>query len=417
MDEYELQVLGYIQPKKFFDKQTKSKKEKITRYQMFNMLRRTQRMFDWKGDERFFERISPRNMELMIQIRGLIGIIFHEGYFYSVWGGLGGKPNWDYMPMNYIVANPYLKLSETYNIYDEDGSVKKDVVIIPNDSLYQGLLPILSYHSELLTEVQLTKLCILKNNRTPNIVTAPDNNAKRDLDEYFNDLDEGKIASVYDKNILKNIGSIPLNDGSSRNVMTQVLEMEQYQKAAMFNDIGLQMNYNMKRESITSSEAQLGEGALLPLCDDMYEMRRIACKQIKDTFDVNVTCEFSSAWKNLHQSIEVELEVEKSEVVNNTQGETAQSEEVQSTEQGESGRGDLGDMSNDSGVSNDVTDSENESNETSSPVPNDEESSTGEMQESEQANEKVNQTVQLVVNVGDVQSTEQGEDNDEKETT
>lgn len=308
-DDYSLDIMQHIKSRGYF-KTSKQRKDKITKLQMVNMLRRTQRMFEWKG---LPDTIPQRDMELLIQTRGLTGIVKHNDKLYSVFGGLGGTPQYNYMPTWYIVANPYLKLNKTFYIYNDDEH-KKDVVIIPNDSLYQGIIPLLSYHCEMLTEIQLTKRCIVVNNRMPNLLVAPDANAKQNLDDFLSDLDEGELASIFDKNYLKNIQSIPISDGSTRNVMTQVLEMEQYQKAAMFNDIGLQMNYNMKRETITSSEAQLGESALLPLPDDMLEMRKIACRQVKEVFDEKWEVEFSSAWKDLRKSIQVEMAIEEKEL-------------------------------------------------------------------------------------------------------
>ena len=324
--EYKLDIMQYVKTKNFF-KNSKTRKDEITQLQMANMLRRTARMFEWKG---LPDTIPQRVLELSIQTRGYTGIINLNDKFYSVYGSLGGKFNYNYMPSWCIVANPYLKGlegSRTFYIYDQDEN-KKDIVIIPNDSLYQGLIPLLSYHSELLTEIQLTKRCIMILSRMPKILTAPNNNAKSDLDGLLKDLEEGEISSMFDKNMLMNIGSVDLSDGTARNLMTQVLETEQYQKAAMFNDVGLQLNYNMKRETITSSEAQLGEGALLPLPDDMMEMRRIKCKELKDTFDLNWSVEFASAWKDLHKSIQVGIQVEESKIEggeNNVDQETVQS--------------------------------------------------------------------------------------------
>lgn len=310
--DYELWVNGFLKPTNYFDK-AKTRKTKISRLQINNMFRRSVQMFDWRN---LPETISKRNLELLVQSRGYAGIIEHNGKHYVMYGGLGGKLNWNYMPMDFIVANPYLNLSKTYHIYDTD-TEKKDVAIIPNDSLYQGMLPIYGFHAELLTEIQLTKRRIIINNRLPKILSAPDNKTKLDLDDLLKDVEDGEIASIFDRSFLANIESIDNSNEGARNLITQVLEMEQYQKASLFNDIGLQLNYNMKRETITSSEAQLGESALLPLPDDMIDMRKIACKEINELFGLNLEVEFSSAWKDLRKSIQVEMDLQSKELDNN----------------------------------------------------------------------------------------------------
>lgn len=322
------QYTELIQLKKFFEK-SKNRKERITKLQMYNSLRRTMRMFKWTG---LPEEIPQRYLELSVQTRKYMGIVEHEGKHYCLWGGLGGVPNYNYLPTWFIVANPYLKLSNTYNIYGDN----KDCVIIPNDSLYQGMLDTISFHSEILTEIQLTKRRIIINNRMPKIITAPDNNTKRDIDDLLKDVEDGEIASIFDRSFLKDIQSIDNTGNEARNLITQVLEMEQYQKASLFNDLGLQMNYNMKRETITSSEAQLGESALLPLPDDMLETRKIACKEVNEVFGLKWNVEFDSAWADLRKSIRVEMELqekdlqpEPNEEVQSTVQDTEQSEVVQ----------------------------------------------------------------------------------------
>ena len=312
--DYELQIMSYIQVYDFF-KKSEARKKDITRYNMNNMLRRTLKMFKWKN---LPDTITQRYMELVIQTRGMIGFIKNDNSYYALWGTLGGVPNWEYMPSQFIISNPYLNLNANkYEIYGDN----KKVVVIPNDSLYQGMLPILSYHSELLTEINLTKRMVQITSRFPVAFFAPDNNTKNDIEDFVKNLENGDIKAIFDRNIMREVKSLPVNEGKASNLITQILETEQYQKAALFNDVGLQLNYNMKRETIKSSEAQLGEGALLPLPDDMKKKKKKACREIKELFDLDIDVEFDSAWKNLRVSIEVEMakelnRVERKEIEN-----------------------------------------------------------------------------------------------------
>src|SRR5699024_7339527 len=131
--------------------------------------------------------------------------------------------------------------------------------------------------------------------------------------DYLCKRENGEIDAILDKNFMFTTETLGKEVGG-RNIITQLLEAEQYQKAAMFNDFGLQLNYNMKRESITSSEAQLGEGALLPDPDDMMEMRQAAVKEWNALWGRNISVEFDSAWRNLRVNIESEIAKEEAEV-------------------------------------------------------------------------------------------------------
>lgn len=303
----EIQLFEFINSQDFFNNR-KDRKKRITKLNIYNMLRRTLSMFKY---DKLPETITHRTLELTLQTRGHIGWIKLDNKLYTTYGQLGGIPNYNYMPSQYIIANPYLKLDkQTFEIYGDN----KDVVVMANDTLYQGILGILSFHSELLTEIQLTKRRVLINSRLPTLYTAPDNNAKADIDDLFKDIEEGEFGSILAKNILKDINAIDVSQSQAKNLITQILEMEQYQKASLFNDIGLQMNYNMKRETITSSEAQLGESALLPLPDDMYEQRKKAIKEVNELFDEHITVEFNSAWADLRKSIQVEMQIQENEI-------------------------------------------------------------------------------------------------------
>ena len=312
------------------------RKNKITKHIIFEQLQRTIRMFDWdiRCNGKTSTKITRRSLELLVQSNGLGGVVKVKDELYCLYGTLGGEPNWNYMPSKFIFANAFLNESRECDIYGIEKD--RDVVIIPNDSLYRGMIPTIKFHAEQLTETYLTKRAVLIWLRANRLLTAPTSDAMDDLKDYLQDLELGKLASIYDKNFLKDIKDLG-GDSSVRGVVTQILECLQYEKAALFNDCGLQMNYNMKRESITSSEAQLGEGALLPKPDDMMDMRKMAVKDIKDVFDETWTVEFSSAWKDLHQSINLEIQLEQAEVHSSEQPEADIDEqpEVQSNEQSE----------------------------------------------------------------------------------
>lgn len=318
-----------IRSRQYFSEKRKNRKTLLTRYNIVMMLRRTLQMFDWKIEWRgeTCKTIDKRNLELLVQSTGLAGLVEVDGNIYALFGTMGGQPNWNYMPTKFIFTNAYLNQSGERNIYDLKDGGKKNCVIIPNDSMYQGMIPVLSYHSELITEIELTKKAVLVWARAPHTFTAPTSNGVEDIKSYLKDLEKGNLSAIYDRNMLKDMKDLGSDTSISRGSVTQILEALQYEKASLFNDIGLEMNYNMKRETITSSEAQLGEGSLKPLPDDMMDMRKIACKEANELWngDLNIEVEFASSWRDLHTSIELDLRKKEAE--------TEENKDVQSTGQ------------------------------------------------------------------------------------
>lgn len=251
------------------------------------MLTRTQSMFVYDG---LPESLPARMLELYIQTNGVCCIAEHEGKLYAFTGGMGGELDEYYRPLTYVVANPYLRLSKSYKI-------GIDCVLFTNDSLWQGFMPMFSRYSELLTENDISIRTAEINMRMTSMISAPDDKVKKAGEKYLTDIEAGKLGVVGDNAFLDGIKAQPLSTSGSTSTITQLIELEQYLKGSWFNEIGLQANYNMKREALNSSETTMDIDALVPLIDDMLKCREEAVEQINKMFGTNISVEIGSSWK------------------------------------------------------------------------------------------------------------------------
>ena len=96
----------------------------------------------------------------------------------------------------------------------------------------------------------------------------------------------------------------PSNNGS---YLTQFIEYQQYFLGSFFNEIGLNANFNMKRESIAKSESSLNEDSMLPLCQNMLMCRQQDIAVVNEMFGLNIKVSFDSAW--LQNALEIALEL------------------------------------------------------------------------------------------------------------
>ena len=264
------------------------------------MLARTQSMFKYTG---LPESIPQRELEYLLQTNGNVCIAQHENTLYAFAGAPGGEPDAYYRPTLYTVANAGLKFSYVYHIGE-------DCVVIPNDSMYLGLIPLFSKYATLLSEAELSIYIALVNSRLVDLITVNNQNVKAAMDKMLSDIEDGKLASILDKSIegLGNIKALPYTQGLSR-TFTELIEIIQYHKASWYNEIGLNANWNAKRESIVSSESQLNDDALLPLVDDMLRCRKDKLLEVNQMFGTNIEVSFNSSWED--NAIEIELEQEK----------------------------------------------------------------------------------------------------------
>lgn len=270
------------------------KQESVAQYVSY-MLNRTQAMFKYVG---LPDSLPQRNLELMLQTNGFIAIPIPDkvpalkGKLYAFADGasLGGERDVYYMPTICNIASPALNWSASLKIGEE-------CIVIPNDSLYVGLLPLFSRYATMLTENDITIRLADIYARIISLISAPDDRTRKSAEQYLKDVENGRIGVIADNTFLEGIKSQPYASSSSTNIITQLIELRQYLKASWFNDVGLNANYNMKRESINSEEAQLNDDALLPLTLDMLNMRKIGFDIVNRVCGYNIGVELNASWK------------------------------------------------------------------------------------------------------------------------
>lgn len=260
------------------------------------MLNRTQSMFKWDG---LPDSIPQRILELYLQINGNVCFYEHNGTLYVFTGGLGGEPNEYYMPTIYTIANPALKLSKNLEIDSE-------CVVIPNDSMYMGLIPMFTRYASAMTESELSIDIATVNTRIVDLLSAPDDRTKASAEKFLDDIRKGKTGVIAENSFLDGIKAQPYGATGNTNVLTNLIELVQYQKASWFNELGLNANYNMKRESLNSAESQLNNDALLPLIDDMLNTRKIGAEKVNAMFGTSISVSLASSWEDNQQEIDSE---------------------------------------------------------------------------------------------------------------
>lgn len=255
-------------------------------------LSRTQSMFTWSG---LPDTIPSRDLELLLQINGCAGVTEVNGSMYAFRGGLGGEPDPYYMPTVFTVANPALKYNASLKIGD-------DVIIIPNDSLYQGLLPMMERYQTMLVENELSLNIASINSRIISLISAGDDRTAESAREYIKKVIQGDLDIIASNQFFEGIKAAPYGNSQNRSIL-DLLEYEQYIKASFFNEIGLNANYNMKREALNSGESKLNDDMLLPLIDDMLRCRRIAVEKINRKYGLNIEVSLASSWEDNQEEI------------------------------------------------------------------------------------------------------------------
>lgn len=279
-------------------------KEKSVQYYVRYMLNRTQRIFRY---ENLPDTLPQLYLERYLQFNGNCIIAKHEDKLYTFFGRIGAIPNEYYLGTEFVVANPYLKLSKSFKIGE-------DCVLMRNDSSMEGLIPLCTRYATMLAENDITMIIECVNSRIPVISAVHTDGEKQGFEEFMRAVIKGDLGKAVQIGFEDSFNTFPYSERNSK--ITNLIEFHQYIKGSWYNEIGIKSPFNMKREAISASEASLSDDLLLPLIDDMFEWRKKNIEEVNSMFGTNISVSLNSAWKDIADERELELENLEAEIEN-----------------------------------------------------------------------------------------------------
>lgn len=287
---------------KLYQQQVRDKDTAVTEF-MANTLAKTQSMFEYEG---LPDSIPQKELERLLQTMGNAFVTSVDGVLYALSGGKGGEPDVYGRATLYTVANPALKLNKTYDI-------QKDGVLIENDSNGESLLPLIGRYAVLHTDglISLNTASILT--RITMLISASDAKTKQSADEFLCKIQDGEFSIIGENAFFKgvNMQTAPTTNSV---YITQLIELIQYYKASMYNELGLNANYNMKRERLNLGEVSMNVDVLLPYVDNMLKERQNAVEKINAMFDTEISVKLASSWgleRDNYNALAADLETAK----------------------------------------------------------------------------------------------------------
>ena len=279
------------------------------------MTERCMSIFKWNN---LPDTIPQDVLELYLQGNGNCFFTKVNDKYYVFTGGLGGEPDYNYRPTLYTVANPALN-------YNDSLKIGIDGVLIKNDTLLKGLLPLHKRYATILANNEISLRIADINLRITSLISSTDDNTTKSAEKYLKDIEDGKLGIIADDGFVDSIKAQPL--AVNERILTALIEYQQYVKSSWFNELGLNSNFNgMKKEAISDSEQAMNEDVLKPLIDTMLECRQKACEEINSMFELNISVSLNSSWEDNQEELELEHDVLEAE---------ADNEETENTEDNE----------------------------------------------------------------------------------
>ena len=267
-------------------------KDRVINTFVCNSLNKLQSMFTYEG---LPDSIPEEELERILLTHGNCFVTKHNNVLYAFDGSCGGEYDEYNRPTIYTVSNAYLKLSENYEI-------GKDGILIKNDYCMEGILPILYKYAVLIcdTEISLNTVAVLS--RLSTIISASDDRTKASAELFMKKITDGDLSIIAESPFIEGIKTYTATNTSV--TITELIELYQYYKASFHNEIGLNANYNMKRESLNDSELALNIDSILPLTDSMLHERQKGVEAVNKMFGTDIHVDFNSVWKATHEQSE-----------------------------------------------------------------------------------------------------------------
>ena len=286
-----------------------------------DMLIKVNQMFHY---ENLPDTIPKRILEKYLTESGYCIFTKHNDKFVILQGGLGGELNEYYEYTKCIVANPYLKLNKEYTLND-------DCILIRNDSRMKGLIPILSRYAVLCGDCEISINMLTNVLRSQYLISAGDNKTKESADNFIKRLFDGDFSCIAENTFLDGV-KVHGVSGDSKYIQ-QFIELNQYLKATAYNEIGLNANFNMKRERLNQNEVDLNTSILIPLADDMLEERKKAVELINEKYGLDISVDLSSVWKMTKESVDNATQTQETETEEEKETETTAETETETEEE------------------------------------------------------------------------------------
>ena len=249
------------------------------------MYNKTLSMFEYNN---LPESLPAVELERMLQTNGYLVVTKYKGEPTAFEAGLSGEDQDVYgRPTLAVISNP---------LYSATVKLDKDAVLIKSDDNQQGLQWLFEKYGAIINETDISIVVANYNKRMQTLISASDDNTVESAKAYLKEVQDGKLGVIADSKLFNSLQTSPTTTNSGNNT-SDLVELQQYLKATLFNEIGLNANYNMKRERLTDDEVQANTDNLRPFADNMLENRQDGIEKVNAMFGTNISVDFGSIWK------------------------------------------------------------------------------------------------------------------------
>lgn len=253
-----------------------------------SILNRTLGMFEYSN---LPETMPQVEIEKRLQTKGHATIYQYKNNLYVTTGNLNGQELSPYNQPTYVNINvPAFNLSQRLEIGEQ-------CVVIYNDDMKTGLLDTISKHGTLMLENEITMLLSTYNARIQTLISAGTDQTINDAQKYLNQIIDGNLGIIGENAFFSDLKTHNAQSTAKQD-LSQLIQLQQFYKSDLYNELGLSSLNNMKKERMNIDEVNANNDNIYPYVDGMLRNRMEGIKMVNKLFNGNIEVDFSSTWKD-----------------------------------------------------------------------------------------------------------------------
>lgn len=267
-------------------------------YYVKTLLNRVTNMFTW---ENLPETVDENFLTITLFTQGRLIWTDFNGKLYALNGNYGGEPDVYYYPSQFIISNPILG-SKIVDI-DKTGVL---MYLTDTDKMFStgetgGLFGLISTTAQLLSDNISSINIAQRNTRITALVTAGNQAQKISAENAIQRMYDGEPYEVVINDLINALKINPMSESTAGGAqyIKELVELNQYILAQFYHSIGVNSNYNMKRERVSGEEIAVNNDCLTINIIDMLTNLQEAVQKINAMFNTNISVDFSKEWKGV----------------------------------------------------------------------------------------------------------------------
>ena len=253
-----------------------------------SILNRTLGMFEYSN---LPETLPQVEIEKRLQTKGHATIYQYKNNLYVTTGSLNGQELSPYNEPTYVNINiPAFNLSQRLEIGTQ-------CVVIYNDDMKTGLLDTINKHGTLMVENEITMLLSTYNARIQTLISAGTDQTINDAQKYLNQIIDGNLGIIGENAFFSDLKTHNAQAAAKQD-MSQLIQLQQFYKSDLYNELGLSSLNNMKKERMNIDEVNANNDNIYPYVDGMLKNRMDGIKMVNKLFNGNIEVDYSSTWKD-----------------------------------------------------------------------------------------------------------------------